>query len=393
LRARASSMAAVAVFPGESSPTASVRGPGVPGAPAVPPPPTRLERARPIVVPVLVALAAKVAVVALAYAMLQRPDDFWHRMAWNWDGEHYLRIARDGYQFRGEGEGDSVAFAGLYPLLIRIAGGSATAALAINNVCSLAAVAVIAWHWGPRPAMAVALFPAWLVYGSVAYSEGLFVLLAAVALAGIERGRQALGGLAGAAAAFARYMGGPALLLAAVPWRSWRQPREWLGFGLVAASGVAIFGFLWSWTGEVFGYYEAQRPWAAELVWPWEHFDWLLTGWFTLQGGAIQSGNLSPIDFVVRDVLHGTPVFLGVLLLVRERRLPSAIYSGLLFALALCTIGTPGVSFPRYLVAAFPAIAAVGARMRDPWLWGGYAVVAIALAAGGLSHHLFRFWS
>lgn len=386
---RAAPLAAVDLaFPGEGSPLA-----GPAGAPPVPPPPTRWDRASPIVVPVAVALLAKVAVVALTYVMLQEPDGFWHRMAWSWDGTHYLGIAKDGYQFRFEGEGDSVAFAPLYPLLIRLAGGSATAAMVLSNACSLAAVAVIAWHWGQRPAMAFALFPSWLVFGTVAYTEGLYVLVAATGLALVERGRLALGGLASGLAVAARYMGGPALLLAAVPWREWREPRKWLAFALVAGAGVVAFAALWFWTGAFFGYYEAQRPWGAALAWPWEHFDWLLTGWFTLQGGSIQSGNLSPIDFVQRDVLFGLPVLAGILLLFRERRLPSAVYSLVVFLSALCTIGTPAVSFPRFMAAAFPAIGAVGARMRDPWLWMAYAVGAIVLAAHGLAHHLYRFWS
>lgn len=385
-------MAATRAFPGE--PAAP---PEPAGAPPLPPEPTRWDRARPIVVPVVVALVAKVAVVALVYLFLGQPDDFWRRMALQWDGEHYINvIAADGYQFRFEGDGDSVHFAFLYPMLIRLFGGSIVAALVISNVCSLAAVAVVAWHWGPRPALAFALFPSWLVFGSVAYSEGLFVLLAAAAIAALERGWQLAGGLAGGLAACARYLGGPALWLAAVPWREWRTPSRYLAFALVSLAGLALAAWMWWQTGEPLGYYESQRPWGGKVAWPWEHFDWLLNGWFTHQGGPIEpNGNLSPIDFVVRDILYAVPVAFGVALLWKRRdvRLPSFVFSLTILLTALCTSGTPAAAFPRYAGVAFPAIAALGASIRHPWAWAAYLLVAIALAAHGLSHHLYGYWS
>lgn len=367
-----------------------------PGAP--PAPPTRWERARPVVVPALVAALAKAAVVLLTFIVLQKPDDLVHRMAFQWDGEHYLGIAKTGYQRHLSGTGDSVHFAFLYPLLIKLAGGSGAAALAINNACSVAAVAVIAWHWGPRPALAVALFPSWLVYGTVGYSEGVYVLLAAVGLAFVERGRGIAGGAFAGLAACARYLGGPALLLAAVPWNDWRRWKEWrrwLAFALVSAAGVALAAWMWWQTGKVLGYYESQKPWGGRVAWPWEHFDWLLTGWFTLQGGPIAPwGNLSPIDFVARDLVFLAPVVAGVYLLWKDGRAsPSFVYSLLIVLIAVCTSGTPAAGLPRYLAAAFPAIGAVGRRVRAGWAWGAYAVVAVALGMQGMANHLFRYWS
>lgn len=331
----------------------------------------------------------------LAYVMLDRPDDLWHRIAWRWDGEHYLGIAENGYAFRFDGSGDSVHFAFLYPMLIRALGGSAFAAVAVNNVLSVAAVAVVAWHWGPRAGMAFALFPAWLVYGTVAYSEGLFVFLAAVAIVALERGQQLVGGLAAGLAACARYLGGPALLLAAFPWRAWQVPRRYAAFALVSLSGLAICAWMWYQTGEVLGYYESQKPWGGKVALPWMHFDWLLHGWFTLQGGSIQGGNLSPIDFVVRDVLFAIPIVAGLVLLWQRgaASTPSFVFSLVIFLTALCTSGTPAAAFPRYVSIAFPAIAALGASIRHPWAWYAYVLAAVMLAAHGLSHHLFGYWS
>lgn len=390
-------------FPGEDA--VAPRGPVglVPaGAPPVPPPPTRWERTRPILLPVAVALAAKVAMLAIAFLVLDRPADFWHRLAWNWDGSHYLGIAADGYAFRFDGSGDSVHFAFLYPAVIRALGGSAVAAVVLNNACSLAAVAVVAWRWGPRAGLALALFPSWLVYGTVAYSEGLYVLLAAIAIVSLERGWQLAGGLSAGLAACARYLGGPALLLATVPWRAWQVPRKYVAFALVSLSGLAICAWMWYQTGEVLGYYESQRPWGGKVAWPWDHFSWLLHGWFTTQGcpnqnlaGCVAASHLSPIDFVVRDVLFSIPIVAGLGYLWKRgtESTPSFVYSLVIFLTAICTSGTPAAALPRYVVAAFPAIAALGANIRHPWAWIAYAVAGIILGAHGMAHHLFGYWS
>jgi hypothetical protein len=315
-------------------------------------------------------------------------------MATSWDGQHYLDIARHGYQLRLTGPGESVAFAFGYPMLLRLLGGSEPAALLLSNAASLGAVAVVAWQWGTRPAAALALFPPFLVFGTVAYSEGLYVLLAAAALALADRGRPLVGGLAAGLATTVRFMGGPALLLAFLPWGRLRTPRHWLGFVLVALVGVGILAYLWLWTGQPLGYLEAQRPWGAALAWPWEHVDWLLHGWFTQQRGPVSGGNLAPVDYVVRDVLFSLPVVAGIVLLFRRPGGTSAaVYSLVVFLAAISTVGTPAASLPRFLVAAFPAIAILGDRVRSPWPWAAYGVGAVAVAVGGLARHLFGFWS
>lgn len=356
--------------------------------------PGRWDRLWPIGDAVLVAVAAKAVMLFVAFLVLDSPADFWHRMATNWDGQHYLDVARHGYQLHLTGPGESVAFAFGYPMLLRLLGGSEPAALLLNNAASIGAVAVIAWHWGPRPASALALFPPFLVFGTVAYSEGLYVLLAAAALALADRGRPLIGGLAAALATTTRFMGGPALLVAFLPWGRWRTLRDWLGFGLVALTGVGILAYLWLWTGQPFGYLEAQKPWGAALAWPWEHLDWLLHGWFTQQAGPVSSGNLTPVDTLVRDVVFSLPVVAGIVLLFRRPGGTSAaVYSLVVFLAAISTVGTPAASLPRFLVAAFPAIAILGERVHSPGLWAAYGVGAVAVAVGALARHLFGFWS
>lgn len=351
-------------------------------------------RWRPILGPVAVAAAAKVALLLITWLVLDRPDWFWAKLATAWDGEHYLRIARDGYQFRFQGDGDSVHWAFLYPAFIQLLGGSNAAALIINNLASLGAVAVVAWHFGSRPAMFLALFPSFLVFGSVAYSEGLFLLLGALALAWLERQYHIRGGIAASLAVMVRYMGGPFFILAAIPWR---RPRTWSSawsLGILAVTGTALWLFLWHWTGYFMGYYEAQRPWGGGLTTPWGHFDWLLHGWFTTQGGTVAQGNLGPVDFVVRDVLFLVPAIWGLVLLwPRRNGTGTFAYSLGVVLLALCLDGTPAAALPRYMLAAFPAIAILGNKLHSWEAWATYAATGLFLGVHGLAHHVAGYWS
>ncbi|HEX2066624.1 MAG TPA: hypothetical protein VHI93_07410 [Candidatus Thermoplasmatota archaeon] len=350
-----------------------------------------------ILVPVGVAAAAKLAMALLAYVLLDQDPNLLRRMAIVWDGEHYLAIARTGYQHRFEGPGDSPHFAFLYPMVVRLLGSTEAVALLVNNLASLAAVGVVAWHLGRRPALFLALFPSWLVYGSVAYSEGLYVLLAAIALALWERSLgwgQAWGGLAAGAAAMARFMGGPALVAAAIPWGRWRSMPRWAGLALLGLCGAATWGWLWWATGDFLGYFAAQKAWGGEITWPWLHFDWLLHGWFTNQSGTLATGNLGPFDFAIRDLLFLVPSVWGLALLCRRPGgAPLVAYSLVILLTGVCTAGTPAAALPRYLVAGFPAIAILGTRLTSRGAWAAYATAAIVVATHGLGHHLYGYWS
>jgi hypothetical protein len=140
-------------------------------------------------------------------------------LARRWDGAWYVHIARFGYPPGLHIAGTRFspwAFFPLYPLLVKgvhlaVGLGVTTAALATNAVLDVA-LAVALWHLAAEVADAAtadrvtALF--WLFPGSavlsMAYSEPLFLLAAALGLLALLRRRWVLAGLAGMVATATR---------------------------------------------------------------------------------------------------------------------------------------------------------------------------------------------
>lgn len=99
------------------------------------------------------------------------PQYIWH---WaNFDGVHYLAIAKYGY---GGLVGNEQVFFPLFPLLINLLGGSLLAGLLISNLCALFSGLLIYKHFGRWATVFFFTFPTAFFLGSV-YSESLFIFL------------------------------------------------------------------------------------------------------------------------------------------------------------------------------------------------------------------------
>lgn len=95
---------------------------------------------------------------------------------WQWgnfDGVHYLTIAKFGYNGI---IGNEQVFFPLYPLLIRLFGGGFAPAILISNFFALAAGLLIFKHFGKWAVIFLFCFPTALFLGAV-YTESLFIFL------------------------------------------------------------------------------------------------------------------------------------------------------------------------------------------------------------------------
>jgi Gpi18-like mannosyltransferase len=169
-----------------------------------------------------------------------------------WDSTHYLSIVASGYTYSGDNNIGTIAFFPLYPLLIKV--GSAigltplVAGFLISNLCFLAGLWVL-HDWvkerhGPIAARwtiaAMAWLP-WSMFGTVLYTEGLFILLSALTLRAFDRGRYGQAAICGALASAARMPG--MMLVPALGWVAWRERRGLAAYGAALAAGLGTLGF------------------------------------------------------------------------------------------------------------------------------------------------------
>jgi hypothetical protein len=338
-------------------------------------------------------VALKVAVLAVSSWLLDSPSGFIESLSLRWDGAHYLAIAKDGYPSEGlPGLESPLAFPPLFPILIRLVGEGDLAPLIINSVAGAVATGLVAALMGWRAGLFFAAFPVWVAYSSVGYSEGLYVMLAAGALLLFERGHVVGGALVAALSPLARYSGAAAM--AGYGLGLLRADRR-RGVIVLAATAFAVAGTaVWHWDagGTAVAYFDAQRQWGAELAWPWQQLDWYLHGWFTNQETV--RAEVHPSYYALRNYAFVALAAYGCFLLLRRRSTrPLGLYAAVPTALTIAVVGTPAISTPRLLLAAFPAIAVLGDQIRTRAGWVTYGVVAFIGGCWVVTEHLTSFWA
>jgi len=233
-----------------------------------------------------------------------------------WDSDFYREIAQKGYRFAADGkQHNSIAFFPLYPLLakalIMVGIKFRVGAVLINNAAFFGTIVAL-YYWmksqysakAARWVTAVLALCPLSLYGTVIYTEGLFLFVSTLSLWSFEQ-RNYLGtGFWGALATATRPTGValiPALLLA-----SFKEKR---GLGAIAASistaaGIGAFSlYCWWQFKEPLAFFIAQRSWRPELGFDrngWLHmFMEIIVGWDNWK------------NFAWVDPLHPI-VFLGV---------------------------------------------------------------------------------
>lgn len=289
-----------------------------------------------------------------------------------WDTTWYLDVAHDGYPADVSQVGThqtEFAFFPLLPGVMALASALGLNPFLIAVLVSHAAflVALVAFHALTRERMgvgraaiatwALALFPPTFV-ASLAYTEGVVLMLVAVAAWAATRRSYALAGLACAAAAVARPTGAVAVVLVALI--AARDPHEGRWRRLAAAvlpAVIALGGFL-AWMQVARGSW--TLPFDAQAAWDRGN---LLTGLVTQLPDDLAAawGYVTELHVtaawtaVLRDLTFGA---LYALLLVRlwrsegGLRSPWVAYS--LAALALPLLSGSTASLARFGVLAFP---------------------------------------
>jgi len=308
------------------------------------------------------------AIAPLSQAISPRED---YQGGWDlfmaWDSWIYQDISIQGYHYANDRLGHNIAFFPLFPLAVRgVMGlgqpwglGFVPAALLVNNLAFLVALwTFYRWihrHYSPPLARWTIALLAWSpfsLFGTVVYTEGLFLALSLGALMAFDDRRYGWAALAGALATATRVTG--LALIPAFALASWQQKRGPAAWATTLASTGGILGFM------VYGQIQFQEPLAfLKVQQAWNPTDqafwgqgWLkLLSQFFLGPWNTKSGTLEDWGYGL-----GMAVLLGLGALLLQRR---------------STLGPWG----NY---------GLGALMVGMWIMAGNALVNLAMVGGGV---------
>ncbi len=225
-----------------------------------------------------------IAMLGIAPLLPDPPGGIQAEFSWGvfyaWDSVHYEAVATRGYEFQNDAQGYNIAFFPLFPLLIRglmfFGLSFNVAGFLLSNLAFLAALAVL-HHWvksdlGNKVAWWSIVALAWCpfsLFGTVIYTEGLFLCFTVAALSSFDKGQYGWSSLWGSLATATRLPG--IALIPSFCFIAWKQKRGFKAFIASIISSVGVLGFsLYCWLqfNEPFAFILTQQGWNREQDFP-----------------------------------------------------------------------------------------------------------------------------
>ncbi|MBE9208275.1 hypothetical protein IQ244_17410 [Nostoc sp. LEGE 06077] len=214
----------------------------------------------------------------LGYAPNFVPKLSWELFS-HWDGKWYRSIAVEGYNYANDGNQHSIAFYPLFPLISRgimMFGLPFEVAGTVLNNCAFLGALLILYSWvkerhGTHVARWTTAVVAWCpfsLYGTVIYTEGLFLLLTTAALRAFDNRQYVWAAVCGALASATRATGItllPTFLL--VAWQE-KKPLSAYIAGLCVPLGLISFSLYCAIAfKDPLAFVHIQKTWAQPSWW------------------------------------------------------------------------------------------------------------------------------
>ncbi len=305
-----------------------------------------------------------------------------------WDAGWYVDIARDGYEWDGEGEA-SVAFFPLFPMLLKAAlvvipdSFLYLFAVLLNHAIffvALLPVWLYAYRFGGRPVaqrtlLFLCLFPTGFFFNAV-YTEALFLLVSATALLALHRSNYLVAGAAGFLTSLTR----PSGVLLGLPfliqlWRDrtddWRASvvRGW-PIVLIPTGLFVYMGYLWYAFGRPLAFVEVQDAWG--------HVQMLPTTAIIDSFRYLLETETRDVFFVMGAVNTFLTVWALVMafVIIRSDSLGSSFALGaIMMPLVAGVESMPVVSMARYVLILFPLFIPLAIWARN---WSIHSLILAA---------------
>ncbi len=314
-----------------------------------------------------------------------------------WDSVHYHNITTSGYEFVNDGRQHNIAFFPLFPLMLRgvmnLGLSFEVAGVLVNNFAFLAALyCVYFWileHHGINSARWATTVLAWCplsLFGTVIYTEGLYLFLSTAALRAFDRHQYRWTAFWGAMATATRPTG--LALIPAFVIASWRERRPSIAYlaSFATAIGLLLFCLYCAIDfGDPLAFIHAQRGWRPSFG-----FDW--RGWLNmLLNIAIGTSNWrhSSIQNLLHLLSFGILVSSGYGLWRYRQRLSSIKLFYSFYALVTFLLILVDEQFINHLLNAVMVLGGgyllwhLRKQLTSVTIFYGFCGVALLLASGG----------
>lgn len=319
-------------------------------------------------------------------------------LANRWDSNHFLEIARNGYPTGVESD-LLFAFAPVYPWMVamvgQVVGSLYLSGVIVSNIfyflSIIAFFKVARLYTDHRESCLLTLifgmFPTYLSYGTLAYSEAPFLFFAISSWYFFKKEQYFVCAVFTTLSILTRYISGFLLLIYGVIILSdlidkYKKEKSlvkafnfrWLLFSIPVVSVVAFFLYLQSLTGSFFAAIEAHAWFGDSLATPYHQFRWFFEGYFTQINPGVE-----PILLMLLRYMFTIPFFFLTLVLFKDD-IELGIYGVLFMWITLSMEGISGIASPRIMLSAWVAFLAFKGRISSAL----YVVMSIMFFFVGL---------
>jgi len=304
-------------------------------------------------------------------------------LANRWDSHHFLEIARNGYPSGVEND-ILFAFAPVYPWMIAMVnqamGNLYLSGVLVSNVfyfLSIIAFYVVArmymdYEKSCLLALVFGLFPTYLTYGTLAYSEAPFIFFAIASWYFFKKEQYLPCAIFTTLAILTRYISGLLVLIYGVIILSnlidkYKEEKSFLKafdfqllwFAIPAVCVSAVFLYFQSLTGSFFVAFDSHIFFGDSLSTPYHQFIWFFEGYFT----EINPG-VDPFLLMLQRYMFTIPFLILALILLKDDA-ELGLYGVLFMWITLSMEGISGIASPRIMLSAWVAFFAFKGRMSS----------------------------
>ena len=325
----------------------------------------------------------KIIVFLYTFAYNFSPD-FLNKMSTRWDTSIYQTIATQGYT-----QISQYAFSPVYPTLIKglnfLIPSAWVSALIITNIISFIFPIILYKTFGFKTAFLAVLFPTYLVYTTIPYSDVIVLVFLAFSIFFLLREKIIASSLTISMAIVSSFHVAwvlPSFVLSILK----KKRIINLVFGIVPfAAGVIILLWFKLRTGDFFKYFSLEKNvWSVRFGTPLTQVKWLLSGHFTSEFSTLLGVPLTPMYWLIRNLLFEAFYLVGaVYLLFTENKQRVFLFSYCVLSVVplLFVTGIPAISIPRLLLPAFPIFFGYTTLIKKDWHYFIYLAACLLVTA------------